>query len=208
MSDAVIVLFTYAIGSIPFAYLLSLRTGIDLRQHGSRNLGARNAFEVTKRKDIGVSVLVLDVLKGLLPALLLDRYLDEPSVLPLALVALVLGHCYPIWLRFHGGRGLATAAGILLIASPIVLAAWLAAYFLAKVITSNVHVRTVIALCVSALVTILLSDESAWRVIYLFRSYEHFGIISLQAALLLIILVIATRHIEPLLTLRSARERA
>jgi acyl phosphate:glycerol-3-phosphate acyltransferase len=199
VSDVVIILFMYAIGSIPFAYILSLRTGVDLREHGSRNIGARNAFEVTKRKDIGISVLILDVLKGFFPALLLDHYMSEPAVLPLALVALVAGHCYSVWLRFHGGRGLATAAGILLIASPIILAAWLVAYVAAQAISKDVHIKTVAALCVALATVFILNNENNIRFIFASRNYEHFGIISLQAAFALIIAIIFTRHLTPLI---------
>jgi acyl phosphate:glycerol-3-phosphate acyltransferase len=204
VSDAVIVIFMYAIGSIPFAYIMSLRAGVDLREHGSRNIGARNAFEVTKRRDIGISVLILDILKGLFPTLLLDRYMNEPSILPLAIVALVIGHCYSVWLRFHGGRGLATAAGILLVASPIVLASWLLGYVLAKVISNNIHLRAVIALCIAAATTFVLNDATNLRLIYQSKSYESFGIVPLEIAFVLMIAVIFTRHIRPLvLTLKQ-----
>lgn len=199
VSDVVITIFVYAIGSIPFAYLLSLRSGVDLRKHGTRNIGARNAFEVTKRKDIGISVLVLDLLKGLLPAVLLDQYMEEPAILPLAVVMLVLGHCYSIWLRFHGGRGLATAAGILLVAAPLLVAVWLIGYVLARAISRDVHMKTVIALCVTLIAVFLLNDETLVRFIFQSRSYEHFGYVSLQTSFALIIGIIFTRHIGPLL---------
>lgn len=198
VSDIIIVVVMYAVGSIPFAYILSLRAGVDLRTSGSRNIGARNAFEVTKRKDIGAAVLVLDFLKGLLPALMLNSYMQEPPILPLALVALVVGHCYPVWLRFHGGRGLATAAGVMLAASWVVLAAWLVVYGLARIVTKDVHVRTVIALCAAVLAAFIIDDEHNMRMVYTLRSYEDFGIISLRMALVLMIGVIFTRHIEPL----------
>ncbi len=199
VSDAVIIIFMYAVGSIPFAYLLSLRSGVDLREHGTRNIGARNAFEVTKRKDIGISVLILDLLKGLLPAVLLDHYMQEPSILPLALVMLVFGHCYSIWLRFHGGRGLATAAGILLVAAPILVAVWLVGYILAKMISKDVHIRAVLALALTLIAVLVLTDEMVLRFIFQSRSYEDFGYISLQISFVLIIGIIFTRHIGPLL---------
>jgi glycerol-3-phosphate acyltransferase PlsY len=209
VSDLAIFLLMYAIGAVPFAFLLASRAGVDLREHGSRNIGARNAFEVTKRKDIGTSVLVLDLLKGLLPVISLDYYLDGPSVLPLALVALVLGHCYSIWLRFHGGRGLATAAGILAVTGPIVLASWIVSYFCARAFVKDIHARTVIALGVALVVTFVLDDATSVRFIYQSRSYETFGIIPLQAAIAIMIAIIFTRHIGPLVTLRAKRhERA
>src|SRR5438046_2843322 len=96
----------YFIGSIPVAYLLAKkRHDIDLRREGSGNIGARNVFEVTGNKRIGFAVLLLDMLKGIIPLLILNE-LDYCSMIPIAAVTIILGHCYPLWLKFHGGRGL------------------------------------------------------------------------------------------------------
>lgn len=188
----------YTVGSIPFAYILSLRAGVDLRLHGSRNIGARNAFEVTKRKDIGFAVLVLDFLKGMIPTLLADHYFYEPPILPLALVMLVVGHCYPAWLRFHGGRGLATAAGILTVAAPFLVSAWLVLYVVTKMFSTDVHLRTVMAL-LATLPLVFVSNLYSGRTIYMSRNVAEYGIVPLQVGIAIMIGVILTRHIGPIL---------
>lgn len=103
----------YLIGSIPTAYLMiRWKAGIDVRKAGSGNVGALNAFDVTRSKGTGIFVGLLDGGKGLLVALVAGPVLGgEFWFQALALCGALLGHNYPIWLRFHGGRGLATTAG-------------------------------------------------------------------------------------------------
>src|SRR5438876_842163 len=102
----------YLIGSIPVAFLITRkRHDIDLRHEGSGNIGARNAFEVTGNKRTGFAVLIIDMHKGIIPLVILSK-LQYCDVIPIVAVTIILGHCYPLWLKFHGGRGLATAAAI------------------------------------------------------------------------------------------------
>src|SRR5436305_14159956 len=108
----------YLIGSIPVAYLFGKRRhGLDLRQHGSRNIGVRNIYDVTGNKRAAFAVLVLDMHKGIIPLVIMSKtgYCEPISI---TAAAIVLGHCYPLWLKFQGGRGLATAAAISLLLSP------------------------------------------------------------------------------------------
>jgi glycerol-3-phosphate acyltransferase PlsY len=103
----------YLIGSIPTAYLtVRLKAGVDVRTAGSGNVGALNAFNVTRSKGMGIVVGLLDGAKGLIVAVVASPVLGGSFWLQsIALSGALLGHNYPIWLRFHGGRGLATAAG-------------------------------------------------------------------------------------------------
>jgi acyl phosphate:glycerol-3-phosphate acyltransferase len=107
----------YVSGSIPSAYLAGKSQGIDLRQHGSGNLGATNVVRVLGAK-IGALVFAVDILKGFLPVYLLPRYTatPHPQLLALALgLAAILGHVRPIFLLWRGGgKGVATAAGVFL----------------------------------------------------------------------------------------------
>jgi glycerol-3-phosphate acyltransferase PlsY len=100
----------YLLGSIPFAYLLARRhRGIDLRLAGSGNVGAANLLRTTTKK-IGVSAMALDVCKGI-ASVLLARQIDPGATGPaVAGIAAVLGHIYPVWLGFRGGKGVATPA--------------------------------------------------------------------------------------------------
>jgi len=112
----------YLIGSIPFGLLLSLRSGIDIRQHGSGNIGATNVSRLVGKK-IGLLTLLLDAAKGFLPMLAAALLLggDDPSrdtVTALCGAATVTGHMFPVFLRFKGGKGVATALGIFLYLAP------------------------------------------------------------------------------------------
>jgi glycerol-3-phosphate acyltransferase PlsY len=107
------ILIGYAIGSLPIGYLVAQRAGgVDLRQVGSGNVGATNVYRTTGLT-VGIAVMLADVGKGALAVLL-------ASTNPVAAgVAAVVGHIYPVWLRFRGGKGVATASGVFAILAPV-----------------------------------------------------------------------------------------
>ena len=108
----------YLLGSIPFAYLLARRhRGIDLRLTGSGNVGAANLLRTTTKK-IGVSAMALDVAKGIASVLLARQVDPGPTGPAVAGIAAVLGHIYPVWLGFRGGKGVATTCGVFSILAP------------------------------------------------------------------------------------------
>jgi glycerol-3-phosphate acyltransferase PlsY len=111
------ILLGYAIGSVPFAFLLARRAGIDVRVAGSGNVGAANVVR-TSGLPLGVTVMALDIVKG--AATVLAAYAAVGSVPSMAAAgaAAVVGHIYPVWLRFHGGKGVAVAAGAFAILAP------------------------------------------------------------------------------------------
>jgi glycerol-3-phosphate acyltransferase PlsY len=135
MSPAVGVLISYLAGSIPFAYLAGRMRGIDLRKHGSGNLGATNAMRVLGTPT-GLLVYVCDMLKGFLPVLLLPPRTasDHPDVWAIAYgLAAIAGHVRPIFLLGRGGgKGVATAGGVFL------ALAWLPTVIAAAVFTAVV----------------------------------------------------------------------
>ena len=120
MEWMVLVLAAYLLGSIPNGLLVGRARGVDLREHGSRNIGATNAGRVLGRK-YGLAVFFLDALKGFLPALVGQRFYSDVAAAAglLAGVAAILGHMFPIYLRFRGGKGVATAAGVFLGLTPL-----------------------------------------------------------------------------------------
>jgi len=117
-STFIVLIAGYLLGSIPFAYLLARRhRGIDLRRAGSGNVGAANVLRTTTKK-IGVSAMALDVTKGI-ASVLVARQVDPGGTGPaVAGIAAVLGHIYPVWLGFRGGKGVATTCGVFLILAP------------------------------------------------------------------------------------------
>ena len=102
----------YLLGSIPFGLLLTRAAGAgDLRQIGSGNIGATNVLR-TGRKGLAAATLILDALKGFAAVWIAERYFGGTAVM--AAAAAFLGHLYPVWLRFRGGKGVATMLGIVL----------------------------------------------------------------------------------------------
>jgi glycerol-3-phosphate acyltransferase PlsY len=118
VTTSAVLIIGYLLGSIPFAYLLARRhRGIDLRLAGSGNVGAANLLRTTTKK-IGVSAMMLDMGKGV-ASVLVARQLDPGATGPaVAGVAAVLGHIYPVWLGFRGGKGVATTCGVFSILAP------------------------------------------------------------------------------------------
>jgi acyl phosphate:glycerol-3-phosphate acyltransferase len=107
----------YLVGSIPFAYLLSRRRGIDLRDVGSGNIGASNVLR-TSGVTPAVVAMLLDASKGVLAVIVAQRVAPGPATPMAAGLASVIGHIYPVWLRFRGGKGVATAAGVFGVMTP------------------------------------------------------------------------------------------
>ncbi len=119
MTLVLLIVASYLIGAIPTGVILTrLVGGEDIRNAGSGNIGATNVYRVAGRK-LGIITLIGDCLKGVLP-LLLASQLFGVSINGIALVALAafIGHCYPVYLSFKGGKGVATALGIFLVLSP------------------------------------------------------------------------------------------
>ena len=116
------ILLGYLAGSVPFAFLLARRAGIDVRFAGSGNVGAANVMRTTGTRR-AVLVMALDVAKGALAVVLASVVVHAGITLTaLAAAAAVVGHIYPVWLRFHGGKGVAVAAGVFAILTPIATA--------------------------------------------------------------------------------------
>ncbi|HVF93751.1 MAG TPA: glycerol-3-phosphate 1-O-acyltransferase PlsY [Sphingomonas sp.] len=105
-------LLGYGLGSIPFGVILTRAFGAgDLRQIGSGNIGATNVLR-TGRKGLAAATLVLDAAKGAIAVLLAAHFFPDEA--PLAAIGAFIGHCYPVWLGFRGGKGVATMLGIVL----------------------------------------------------------------------------------------------
>jgi acyl phosphate:glycerol-3-phosphate acyltransferase len=112
------ILLGYLAGSVPFAFLLARRVGIDVRVAGSGNVGAANVLRTTGAWR-AVIVMGLDAAKGALAVLLASVTNAGVTLTAFAAAAAVVGHIYPVWLRFHGGKGVAVAAGVFAVLTPL-----------------------------------------------------------------------------------------
>ena len=128
MTGILVIFAGYLLGSIPFGYLAGRLRGIDIRTVGSKNVGATNVFR-TLGKGMGVGVMVLDIGKGVAAVLIAKWLTDDPWPL-FAATAAVGGHVFPVWLRFRGGKGVATGAGVVIglmpLTSLVLIGVWVA----------------------------------------------------------------------------------
>ena len=132
--------------------------GVDIRTSGSGNVGAMNAFEVTNSKRIGIMVLLGDLLKGTIAVVVgfLIFGSSNQTAIGIISVAVVLGHNYPVWLRFKGGRGLSTAAGVMLVMNWVFVALWCALWGILYKLMKDIHRANIIASFASPLILFLL----------------------------------------------------
>jgi glycerol-3-phosphate acyltransferase PlsY len=118
----------YLLGAIPFGLLVARLCGVDLRAVGSGNIGATNVARALGRP-LGLGVLVLDALKGFAPTFAALR-LVGPEPACLVALAAILGHVFPVWLRFRGGKGVATGLGVFAALAPVAAAISVVGYAL------------------------------------------------------------------------------
>jgi acyl phosphate:glycerol-3-phosphate acyltransferase len=156
-------IFGYLLGSIPFGLLLTRLAGRgDIRRIGSGNIGATNVLR-TGSKGLAALTLLLDLAKGTAAVMVAQNWGGEAA--PVAAICVILGHMFPIWLGFHGGKGVATALGVLIpLAWPVALVAtllWLAVAF-------SFHYSSLAALVAalaSGVLAVLIADKSTAFVI-------------------------------------------
>lgn len=170
-----LLIFSYLIGSIPNAFWIGkVFKNIDIRQQGSGNVGATNAARVLGYK-YGFMTLVLDVLKGAIPTYI--GYKMGANLGIYAAICAIIGHSYSIFLKFKGGKAVATTVGIFLIISPYSILALLVVFFAIVFLTGYVSIASMVsALCLS--VTVYLFKGTTPEIIFsiiigLFVIYKH-----------------------------------
>jgi glycerol-3-phosphate acyltransferase PlsY len=163
---AVLLVGSYLLGSIPFGYLAGRLGGIDIRQAGSGNVGATNVLRVLGKR-YGYPVFALDVLKGF-GAVKISMLIapggppewNSPEIFGiLAALSSILGHLYPPWLRFKGGKGVATSAGALLALTPIATLIGVAIWIIVFWLTRYVSLASITAAVVLPIVILVVSSQ-------------------------------------------------
>ncbi len=142
---------SYLVGSFPTAYVIGKYfRNVDLSRNGSGNLGAMNAYEVTGSKSIGIIVASIDISKGfLVTSLSFWNYGMVAGMI--AALFVVVGHNYSLFVRFKGGRGLATAAGALLVVQPLAVLLYLFIYFLLRAVGLRLYLSSVIGIVLASI---------------------------------------------------------
>jgi acyl phosphate:glycerol-3-phosphate acyltransferase len=193
---ALVVLASYFLGAIPTSYLVSrLFARIDLREHGSGNLGATNLYRVLGWK-YAVPVALFDIAKGAIPVLLLAPLASGSQLFALACgVAAILGHVFSVFVRFKGGKGVATAAGVMLGLTPVALAVCAAVWGLLVLLTGYVSVASIAAAAVLPLAVYLLERPSTSELLWI------------DAGVALGVILLHRRNIQRLLSGTESRFR-
>ena len=163
---AVLLAGSYLLGSIPFGYLGGRLAGIDIRQAGSGNVGATNVVRVLGKK-YGYPVFALDVLKGFGPVKIsmlmapgLPQHWNSPEIFGIvAAISSVLGHLYPPWLKFKGGKGVATSAGALLALTPIATLIGVGIWIVLFWLTGYVSLASITAAILLPIVILMLRSQ-------------------------------------------------
>ncbi|MGZ8392022.1 MAG: glycerol-3-phosphate 1-O-acyltransferase PlsY [Gemmatimonadales bacterium] len=163
MPQAVLwLLASYFVGAIPTSYLLSrLCAGIDLRKHGSGNLGATNLYRVLGWK-YAIPAAAVDIAKGAIPVLVFAPQVSNSQVFALGCgVAAILGHVFSVFVGFKGGKGVATAAGVMLGLAPLALTVAAVVWAVLVRVTGYVSVASIVAAAVLPVAVYLLEDSTS-----------------------------------------------
>ena len=165
-STAIFSIFAaYLLGAVPFGLLLSRGSGIDIRTQGSKNIGATNVARLLGKK-IGALTLAFDVLKGFAPMFLAALLVqDDPQrdlIIALCGAASVLGHMFPVYLRFKGGKGVATALGAFLYLAPLAVIGCIAVFAFSVALSGFVSLGSLLG-SMSMLVWLLVLQVPTWK---------------------------------------------
>ncbi|MGD9949465.1 MAG: glycerol-3-phosphate 1-O-acyltransferase PlsY [Desulfobulbus sp.] len=159
------IVLSYFLGAIPFGLVLSRGSGIDIRTEGSKNIGATNVTRLLGKK-IGALTLLCDLLKGFLPMFIAARLLQGTTGQELAIAlcgaASVLGHMFPIYLGFKGGKGVATALGTFLYLAPLAVLGCLAIFIASVYFSGFVSLGSLLG-SLSILLWLPLLHAPAWK---------------------------------------------
>lgn len=157
---------SYLVGSIPFSYLIPKWIGkIDIRLHGSGNTGTTNVVRTLGMK-VGVLAFIGDFFKGVLPTLLGLLWLGELGGVVGGAMS-VIGHCHPVWLKFKGGKGVATSAGVLVVLFPVLFLTLLIFQFIIIGVTKYMSLASILSAMMLPILA-LLTSKSQTMVIFSF----------------------------------------
>lgn len=161
------ILVAYLVGAIPFGLILSMGSGIDIRSQGSKNIGATNVSRLLGKK-LGILTLVADIAKGFLPMYIVAMFLPETPqkniIVALCGAATVLGHMFPVYLGFKGGKGVATALGVFAYLAPLGVLVCLAVFVAAVALSGFVSLGSLLG-ALTVIPVLWFSGEPLWKLL-------------------------------------------
>ncbi len=193
----ILCLISYSIGSIPFAFIIvKLFARKDVLRQGSGSSGARNAYEITNKKWIGVVVFLLDFAKGIIVVLVGKYFFDDGGIaLSLSSIFVVLGHNFSIFIGLKGGRGLATATGVLVLLQPLLLVFWCLVWLLSyRVIVKDIHFSNSVSTILSPFAFFFIPEHFSKQLSFVPSNSQMLLFVTLAV----MSLVIVSKHIQPL----------
>ena len=178
ISGLSVVFWSYLIGSIPNGYMMGKFNGLDIRRHGSKNIGATNVRRILGRP-WGIACFILDFLKGLIPVMVIGHMIASDWAIGagygglIAAIGAVLGHVFPVWLMFRGGKGVATSLGVVCGLAPLAflvgILVWLLSYYvLYRGVVSVASMLAILMMAVSSLIfKMTIFPHLSWVTIFL-----------------------------------------
>lgn len=197
-------LIGYLLGSIPTAFIILKKAkGIDITTTGSGNVGAMNSYEISNSKSLGFLVFAIDFIKGSLSVIVVLYFVQTSFVMAgMSLVFAIFSHCFNPWLKFKGGRGLATAAGGNLIVFPFLFVSWIVLWSITYLIKKDILLANILATIISFVFTFLFYTK-----VINFAYPQPITVNELLLFTSAVLLIIFIKHIEPLVEIISKKKK-
>lgn len=164
---------SYLIGSIPTAYIVGKLNKIDIRQHGSGNVGATNVYRVLGKK-WGSITFIFDFLKGFIPTYISLKFFQNPYMIMLVGALSIIGHIFTLFLSFKGGKGVATSTGVFMVITPYTLILALMVFLIFTALTGYVSVGTLTATFAFLITSLLSSINTEYKLMIIMVSLAIF----------------------------------
>ncbi len=180
--DSILIVVCYLLGSIPSGLIIGKTfKNIDIREHGSGNLGATNAFRTLGTK-LGITVAIIDVLKGTVAMLIANHWFHDVIHVPTILfgITAVIGHIFPIFANFRGGKAVATSGGVLLISSWPIFVIGLSTFIITLLITRFVSLASTVA-AIAIIVTVVIAYTYSDLQFFKFFNRDIYLVITISA---------------------------